>query len=161
MALKQERIDDLEKLLAAFPFSLLQDFITFTRHCKLHRIDAGEVDDFVRHFVGDVARRKIRQSREVTEAMLEKAPRCTVCGSVLTLEDVNNRKSRMIDDHSKSWWICPDMLCEMDPITTDKYAYEIFIDMGIQVHRPTNQTSTAKRQKAAIQQRSGQGRMKK
>ena len=52
MALKQERMDQLESLLAAFPFSMLQDFLTFTRHCKRHSIDANEIDDFVRHFAG-------------------------------------------------------------------------------------------------------------
>jgi hypothetical protein len=68
----------------------------------------------------------------------------------------------MIDEHSKSWMICPDPNCELEPITSDKYPYEILIDLGIQVHQKSKPPPIAKRKKAAIAQRGcGQGRKKK
>lgn len=155
MALTEKRIKELEDMLAAFPFSLLQDFITFTKHCERLDIDADEIPDFVRHFIGDVARVQARQSRDFARQYEEKASRCTICNSILIIEDINDRKSRMIDKHSKSWMICPNRMCEFDPIMSDKYPYEILSDLGIQVHQKSKESlpSTAKRQKAAANQR--------
>lgn len=156
MALDQSRLDILEKQLAAFPFSLLQDFLTFTKHCESHGIDVTEVEEFVRYHAGEGARERAREMRNVTRQLVEKSPKCKVCGMVMLLENVNERRSRMIDDHSKSWWICPDPLCEMEPILSDKYPYEIVADLGIQIHRVSNQPPKpppAKRTRAAMAQR--------
>lgn len=149
---KANRRDELEKLLAAFPLSMLQDFITFTMHCKREKIEDHEIVNFIKEQVAignEISSRVFKREIEVKKLMAEKFPYCAVCGQQLGIQEVNNHPSRMIDDHSKSWWICPDAECEADPILNDKYPYEIFIDLGIPVNQPLKPQSSRRRSLAA------------
>jgi hypothetical protein len=128
--LSDERMDELEGVLSVFSFGMLRDFLTFMVVCERERIDMQEVPKFLRQ---RAARRHefILQAEEKMAEIAEKAPVCDVCGNVLSLEDVNDRKSRMVDDHSKSWWVCPDPECLFDPVTSDKYIHEVVADLGV------------------------------
>lgn len=149
MELTEKRIDELNARLAGYPLSLLQDFLTLRIHCERTGIDIEELPGYVRHLAGDVARMEARKSRAAQRVINEKGPRCTVCKQHLILEDINDQRSRMVDDHSKSWWTCPDLFCTSEPIVSDKYPYEILSDMGIMVHE---KPSSNRRKKAAKKQ---------
>jgi hypothetical protein len=153
MNLSDEKIEEISEKLAAYPMSLLQDFLTFRGHCRRVGIDENEIPDFVKYMSGDIARLQARKSREARKIIEEKGPRCTICKTLLVLEDINDRESRMIDDHSKSWWVCPNELCDFEPILSDKYPYEILSDLGIQVHKKLNKAPmpNMKRRRAASQ----------
>lgn len=160
MELTEKRIDELNEKLVAYPLSLLQDFLTLRIHCERTDIDIEELPGYVRHLAGDVARMEAQKSRVAQRVIDEKGPRCTVCEQPLILEDINNRRSRMVDNHSHSWWICSDPFCTSEPILSDKYPYEILSDMGVQVHRKPNKPesinqpeSINRRKRAASQQR--------
>lgn len=144
--------EKLDKDLSAFSLSMLQDFMTFKKHCKRQGIDENEVANYIKEIViaeGTERRKQV----ELEAALFEKAPRCSVCKSAMMLEEINNRASRMIDDHSHSWWICPDPTCPGDPIVSDMYPYEVLSDLGIAVHKTMPAPTSLRRQKAAAKQR--------
>ena len=162
MILTKQRIEELDSKLAAFPFSLLQDFLTFGIHCERFGIDMDEIPAFLRHHVGDVARVQNKQRRETIKVLMENSPRCQVCNSIMMLEPINDQENRMVDDHSMSWWVCPDPDCGCDPIMSDKYPFEILTDLGVPVHRvikqPQTGAQTRKRARSATQRRCGEKR---
>jgi hypothetical protein len=133
---------------------MLQDFVTFQVICKRAGIEEGEVALYVRHHVGDMARLNRRKTIEAARIYDEKARTCPVCGLKMTIQPINDDDSRMVDDHSKSWWICPDINCECEPIVSDLYPHEILIDMGVPVHKPKHpQAASRKRMRSAAKQR--------
>jgi len=149
-----KRIEMLDEVFAAFPFSMLQDFITFQVHCKRAGIDAGEIVQYVRHHVGDIAILNQRKELEASRIFAQKAPKCLICNMTMSLEPINNYESRMIDEHSKSWWVCPDINCAGEPIISDMYPFEVLIDLGIPVHKPiTPQAKSRKRIRSAAKKR--------
>jgi len=155
--LTNERIEEIDIHLAAFSLSMLQDFITFKRHCEKTGIEEAEVVSYLRHEAKKNLEKR-RQADEQAVSLSEKSPRCSVCDSQLMLEYINDKPQRMIDDHSNSWWICPDPECPFDPIISDKYPHEILTDIGVIVHRPQPPDQAMRRKKAAaVQRRSGCG----
>ena len=158
--MKDYEIKRIADRLTAYPLGMLQDFITFDRLCKNHKIKIEEVAEYIRTKFDDSGYFKLRsQSHQILmdRAMQDKFPHCPICNSRLVLEEVNTDLARIIDDHSRSWWICPDVACEHDPETSDKYPYEILSDMGIMVHQrkpaPSNRRKKAAMKKLNVNKR--------
>jgi len=151
--LTKERIEKLDLELAAFPLSMMQDFLTFQIHCERTGIDAGEIPGYLRYHLGENARVINRKAVEATRILIDKSPKCPVCKMVMSLEPINDDRTRMIDDHSKSWWVCPDPACSCEPILDDKYPHEILMDLGVPVHKPFKPQSSARRKRSAARQR--------
>lgn len=129
-------MSDIEKITDKHGYGFLTDVFMFLK--DLEENDISPVD-FLEWMGID---RKIREetfkkNREHSKAMRKiyeaKAPKCDVCGKVMGLEAINNIPSRMIDDHSKSWWFCPDINCEGDPITDDRAVLEIHAEFGLKI----------------------------
>ncbi len=155
--MKDYEIKRIADRLTAYPLGMLQDFITFDTLCKKHKIKIEEVAEYIRTQFDKSGYFKLRsQSHQILmdKIMQDKFPHCPICNSRLALEEVNTDLARIIDDHSNSWWICPDITCDYDPETSDKHPYEILSDMGIMTHkrRPTLLT---RRKKAAMKKLTG------
>jgi hypothetical protein len=129
----KERFEEMGKLLAAFPHKLLQDLLTLQTHCGQSGISMEEVSDYVTE-VEEERKSISRAYHDATVQLEEKAPRCKLCGNPLVLEPINNTASRMVDDHSNSWWICHTPDCEFEPETSDKYIHQVLSDLGVLVH---------------------------
>lgn len=158
---------NLEQILDQYGYGFLTDVYMFVNNLSGNEI---AVDEFM-NFLG--LEREIRRKAELAglaaeqkwqQEYKEKAPVCQVCNKPLSLESVNTQSSRMIDDHSKSWWVCSDELCESEPITNDKPPEEVLQDLGIDlfVKSPEDirnkeqrvaKQLTAKRKRAASRQR--------
>ena len=148
MDLSDERYQELNRLLGAFTISLLQDCITFNTHCERQKISLEEVVLFIQR--GTSPRdRMLKNEVLLRDSTLEKLPFCPVCKEgKLRLEEINNHPARMIDDHSHSWWTCPDPDCDFDPEISDKHPYEILSDLGVMVRKSHKRPS--QRKKAAM-----------
>ena len=153
--MKDYEIKRIADRLTAYSLGMLQDFITFDKLCKKHKIKIEEVAEYVRTQFDRSGYFKLKtQSQQIfmDKMVQEKFPHCPICDSRLMLEEVNTDLARIIDDHSHSWWICPDIACEYDPETSDKHPYEILSDMGIMVHKRKPTPSSSRRKKAAMKQ---------
>jgi hypothetical protein len=155
----EKRKEELIALLAAFPFGMLQDFVTFSLHCERENIKLHEVIGYIESQIKDefiAAERAYNRQQAVKKIVAEKFPYCPVCKNQLRLEAINNHPGRVIDDHSKSWWICPDPECEYEPVLSDEHPQKVLSDMGIVMDRTNKQLnpqSRAKRARAAGRQR--------
>ena len=149
--MKDHEIKRIAGRLTGYPLGMLQDFVTFDKLCKKHGIKIEEVAEYLKSTFdrGGIFKLKAQSRQILMDKMVqEKFPKCPVCNSRLMLEEVNTDLARIIDDHSHSWWVCPDIACEYDPETSDKYPYEILSDMGIMVHK--QRKSLTRRKKAAM-----------
>lgn len=155
----KERHEKLRKDLAVFPLSMLQDFLTFAAHCHQQEIEISEIRGFIQAEIEDdyiVAERTFARQESIKKIVAEKVPYCPICNSQLALEPVNDHPGRVIDDHSKCWWVCPRKLCDFDPILNDREPWRVMGDLGIPVHQiPKTMTpqKRAKRMRAAGRQR--------
>ena len=152
------RYEELEGLLAVWPFSLVQDFMTFSDHLELMHINAEEIREYIRHRSENEqyeAATTFSRMKKINETIREKFPRCPICGNILFIQDINNHPSRMVDDHSRSWWICPDMQCEFEPVLNDKFSREVLSDNGIFLpfRNPMPSQKLQRRMRAAAKQR--------
>ena len=166
MAIKltKARVMELDEILAAFPFSLIQDILTFQIHCRRNNIEAAEVYEYLNMHVGEGSRIEKRKRVEAMKAYEDRAPKCEVCGMTMMIEDVNDDPTRMIDSHSKSWWVCPDQMCSGDPLCDIRYPHEVLMALSIPVHNPVDPQviNKSKRRRAAVKQRDcSQGRKKR
>ena len=162
--MKKERFQHLEKYLAVFQLSLLQDFVTFYHHCRSGEIEVEEVAEFIRQKAFRNHSLEVQRNiynEKIQKMIVEKFPRCPLCGQRLSLEEINNHPRRMIDGHSHSWWVCSNMNCEFEPELSDKFPYEILSDLGIPVHKPIAPRGSLRRERAAASQRSRCGGKKK
>ena len=129
-----DRFENLTQALAAFPFRLLQDFVTLMRYCKREEITLQEIVDYVVEVRQIFAEGGIDPSFRRTQAevdMLKKLPKCEFCGLALRVEPVNNTRRRMVNDHSRSWWICPNPECDHEPVLSDRPPAEELERIGI------------------------------
>jgi hypothetical protein len=142
--LLEERIVELDGSFAAFTLGLMQDFLTFQKHCARIGITYEEVEGYVQHN----ALKEDKKTREITrvaELMGRRSPKCPVCKMQLILEPVNHNDASMVDDHSNSWWVCVDPGCEGESILSDKYPYEVLADLGVPVNRNAQEIADIKR----------------
>lgn len=148
MNLSDERHQELTHLFGAFTISLLQDCVTLITHCRREKISVEEIVQYLKRETSP-RERLLKNEVRLQEYTSEKIPNCPVCKiNKLRLEDINNHIARMIDDHSHSWWTCPDPECDYDPETSDKYPYEVLSDLGVMVRKPHKRPS--QRKKAAM-----------
>ena len=152
----QSRHEELQKALAAYPISMLQDFVTFSIHCERLNIKISEVIFFIRAEIESdniETERAYDRAIVVNKLMIEKFPYCPICKRQLVLEGVNDNPSRIIDDHSKCWWVCSNRICDFDPILSDQHPNEILYELGIPVYKKSKPLPSKKRQKAAALKR--------
>jgi len=153
------RHKELQDNLAAYPISMLQDFITFMVHCKKLNIKTSDIALFIKTEIenGNIeAQKSYERGIAIKKIMAEKMPYCPVCNTQLRLEPINNHPARIIDDHSKCWWVCPGESCEFDPVLSDQEPWKVIGDLGIPVYNiPKTMTpqKRAKRMRAAGRQR--------
>jgi hypothetical protein len=132
----KKRQEELRDLLAPFSLSMLRDFVTFSTHCRRKLIDPSEIPEFIKQEIKErrvTIERGTARDKLLRKIIIKKSPKCSECGKTLVLEEINNDIRRMIDDHSQSWWVCPDLLCVFDPILKDETVFEILSDLGIPV----------------------------
>lgn len=133
MSLTEERVDEIEEGLSAFPFSLLQDFMAFKNQCKLKSISIEEVIEYMKYIKSDLALVRNRKKVESMEALLRNSPLCAICGNILELQSINDHPTRMVDESSNSWWVCPDMFCDSTPILEEKKTSVLKIELGVPI----------------------------
>jgi hypothetical protein len=151
----------LEEKLIPYKLATIQDYMTFMHYCQRQKINMDQLHQYVQqqfYAYEEMSTRSQNQQIAIEKMIAEKFPRCSICKSQLMLEDINNNDARMVDDHSHSWWICPDPDCKFEPETDDRYPQEIMADMGILINKP--KMSRAKRRRAANQKRRGQPQRK-
>lgn len=150
---------NLNQITGQYSYGFLTDTFMF-----LHELLENQItpEQFLGWMERDRATRQeaaiaIREvGRKWEKIYLKRAPDCPVCGQRLLIEEINNHPRRMVDDHSHSWWVCQNPICEYDPKLDDRFPHEIMDDLGIPpvpgFHPPIRST---RRMRAASQQRSG------
>lgn len=153
------------QILDQYGYGFLSDVDTFLKELSNNEI---AVDEFIKSLEDErQARQKAflvekAEAEEWSEAFQKKAPGCQVCGKKLLLEPINNTPKRMVDDHSKSWWVCPDQECTFDPIMSDKTPFKILSGLGVPLPKTAQaqvrQPQTKKRARSAARRRCGEKR---
>lgn len=154
----KERHQDIDRILGSFQFSMLQDFVTFSTLCRRESIGIDEVAAYIEHEVlsQHVSMQRVyRQQMKIRQAIKDNFPHCPVCRRQLSVEEINDHPARTIDDHSHSWWICPDPFCSYEPEASDKFPYQILSEFGVPVAKPRIQQPDTRRAMAAATRRSG------
>ena len=137
--MEAKRHEFLRERLGAFSPSMLQDFVTFSSHCKKQGIDISEIQAFILTEIEEgyvAAERLIARKESLKKLINEKMPRCPFCDSPLDLEPINNAPGRVIGGEAKSWWVCSRLSCEFDPILHDREPWQILAELGIPIHKP-------------------------
>lgn len=132
MQISKDRYSDIDKSLAGFPYGLLQDFITFIDYIAKLGIGQSEVRSYLeehqrRMLSGELNPGEVSNGRKAARHL----PKCPVCGLPLRVEAVNNSPRRMIGGSARSWWVCPNGECEMEPILSEKGPKEELEALGI------------------------------
>lgn len=145
--------------MGVFSLSMLQDFLTITKHCEQRGVELSEIHDFIQVEIENeytLMERAIARVESIKKIVAEKMPRCPICSSQLKIEPINNDPTRMIDDKSKSWWVCERTTCDFDPILNNREPWQEVGDLGIPIHKPSKHMDPRKkikRSQAAGRQR--------
>lgn len=151
--MKEEDFEKFEQIFAAFPFALIQDFVTFSTHMKKHNVTMDQIKEYVldRVIAQEEGLKRMRFSGP--QVMQRQGPRCPECKAPLMLEPINNTPARMVDDHSRSWWVCPNLHCEYEPELTDKPIWEVLSDLGVPIRQRVSTKESARRKNLATRAR--------
>lgn len=153
-----DRYNEIDELLAGFPYGLLQDFMTFIRYIDNNDLQISEVSDYLDMKLdiltsGDKGKGVDKKGRSI-EKLIKKLPKCPVCGLPLSIEPINNSPRRMVGGKANSWWICPDPYCSHEPQLDERLPREALESIGI-VDFSHHRKKAARRKMAAMQKKRG------
>lgn len=149
---------DLSKIIEEFGYGFLQDVFQFYQRLSKAGITAAQFVEWMdadRSVRLQLEIKNIEEGQVWIDKFIAKAPKCEVCGRPMVLEIVNNMPKRMIDDHSKTWWICPDGYCEGEPITSDKTVAQVLADMKMTFPPEVTDERVTRRRRLALEAKKG------
>lgn len=154
---------NIQQITGDYGYGFLADVYSFVKNLSKNNI---AVDTFMFWMqIEREAREAVEADvRAATDAWWRKyeanAPRCEVCGKTLMLEAINNNPRRMIGGTGRSWWVCPDTLCEADPVIDEREPYVLLAKLGVPAFRsdPEVEKFKLKRARAAARRRRGCGK---